>query len=128
MPSASSSSRNETFVSTSKNLLKNRNWTFSRSALFHINTRVFLKYFVPDCLWKQFLASNSPQTPLSLICLTILVNLRSLTQFYLKVEPLICKKVLKFILHGTTFPVFSLRFKCGIESLSALVKDVFVER
>ena len=27
------------------------------------------------CLWKQFLASNLPQTPLLFICLTIFVTL-----------------------------------------------------
>ena len=31
---------------------------FSRIALFHMKTRVCLKYFVNDCLWKQFLASD----------------------------------------------------------------------
>ena len=31
--------------STNKNLLKNRNWTFPCSALFHMKTRVCLKYF-----------------------------------------------------------------------------------
>ena len=28
-----------------------------------MKTRVFLKYFVNDCLWKQFLASNLPPDP-----------------------------------------------------------------
>ena len=42
---------------------------------------VCLKYFVNDCLWKQYLAFNSPQTPSNLICLTIFVTLRPLTQF-----------------------------------------------
>ena len=45
---------------------------------------VFLSYFVHDCLYKQVFASNSPQAPLKLICLTILVTLRPLTQFYCK--------------------------------------------
>ena len=31
-----------------------------------MKTRVFLKYFVNDCLWKQFFASNLPQTPFKL--------------------------------------------------------------
>ena len=39
--------KNENFVNTSKKLLKNRN--FSRSALFHMETSVSLKYFVTDC-------------------------------------------------------------------------------
>ena len=40
------SSWNENFVSTSKNVLKNRNGS---SALFHIKPRVCLEYFVNDC-------------------------------------------------------------------------------
>ena len=51
-----------------------------RSTLFHMKTRVCLKYFVNHYLWKQFLNSNSPHTPSSLICLTIFVNLRTFTQ------------------------------------------------
>ena len=54
---------------------------FSRSALFHMETRVFLKYFVRGCLWKKALASNLPQVPSNVICLPILVALCSLTQF-----------------------------------------------
>ena len=38
----------------------------SRSALFHMKTRVFLKYFVGTRLWKQFFASNLPQAPSNL--------------------------------------------------------------
>ena len=33
---------------------------FSHIALFHMKTRVCLKYFVHDCIWKQFFASKSP--------------------------------------------------------------------
>ena len=32
---------------------------FSHIALFHMKTRVCLKYFVHDCIWKQFFASKS---------------------------------------------------------------------
>ena len=53
----------------------------SRSALFQVKTKVFLKYFVRGCLWKQVFASNLHQAPSDLICLAILVTLRSLTQF-----------------------------------------------
>ena len=53
----------------------------SLSAQFHRKTRLCLKYFVHECLWKQFFANNFPWTPLNLICLTILVTLRHLTQF-----------------------------------------------
>ena len=37
-----------------------------------MKTRVCLKYFVNDCLWKQFFATNSPQTPSNLILFTSL--------------------------------------------------------
>ena len=46
-----------------------------------METRVFLKYFARGYLWKQFFAYNLPQARSNLICLTILVTLRSLTQF-----------------------------------------------
>ena len=54
---------------------------FSRCVLFHMKTCVFLKYFVRACLLKQLFALNSPQIPSNLICLTISVTLRYLTQF-----------------------------------------------
>ena len=37
------------------------------SVLFHMKTRVFLKYFVQSCVWKQLFASNSPQARSDLI-------------------------------------------------------------
>ena len=46
-----------------------------------MKTRVCLKDFVNDCIWKQFFASDLPQTPLKMVCLTILGTLRSLTRF-----------------------------------------------
>ena len=36
--------------------------SFSCSELFHIKTKACPKYFVNDCLWKQFLPSTPPQT------------------------------------------------------------------
>ena len=40
--------------------------------------KVCLKYLVNDCIWKEFVASNTPQTLSNLICLTNFVNLRPL--------------------------------------------------
>ena len=54
---------------------------FTHSALFHMKTRVVLKYFVNDCLCKHLFDFNSPQTPSNLISLTILVTLRPLKLF-----------------------------------------------
>ena len=51
-----------------------------------MKTRVSLKYFVNGCLWKPFLASNSPQTPSNFISLTISLNLRPSTLFELKIR------------------------------------------
>ena len=45
-----------------------------------MKTRVTLRYFVNDCLWNYFLASNAPQTTLNLIYLSILLILRPFTQ------------------------------------------------
>ena len=72
-----------------------------------MKTRVCLNYFLHDCLCKQVFASNSPQAPLKLICLTIFVTLRPLTQFYCKLEGLSHKKVLKLILLVNYFSDFS---------------------
>ena len=49
-----------------------------------MKARVFVKYFVYDSHCKDFFASNSPQAPLNLIRLKILVTLRPLTQYLLK--------------------------------------------
>ena len=67
MPSAYFSFQNETFVSTCKSLL-----IFSRIVLFHIKSSVYLRYFVNNCLWKHFFASNSPQTISNLMSLSFL--------------------------------------------------------
>ena len=54
---------------------------FSRCTLFHMKTRVSLKYSVGYCLWEPFFDFNSSQTPSNLISLTFLVTLRSSTLF-----------------------------------------------
>ena len=53
--------------------------------MLHMKTRVSIKYFVNDCLWKLFFDSNYPQIPANVIPLTILVPLRPFTLFYPKV-------------------------------------------
>ena len=63
-----------------KNIEKQK-LNFSHSALFHMKTRVCLKYFVHYFVWKQLSLSTSSQIPLSLICWTILETLRLSTQF-----------------------------------------------
>ena len=55
---------------------KNSRKNFSRSALFRMKARVCLKYFVHDCIRKEFFASKLAQASLCLICLTNLVTLR----------------------------------------------------
>ena len=55
------------------------------------------------CFWKQTFAFNSPQTPLNLILLTILVTLQLSDYFKLKIEQLSSKKLLKFDLNGKCF-------------------------
>ena len=57
-----------------------------RSVPFQMKTRVCLKYFLDDCLWKQFFASNLPQAPSNLNGLTSLVVLRPLAQFKPKIR------------------------------------------
>ena len=72
------------------------------AALFQMKNRIFLKYFVRSCLWKQFFAFSSPQASSNVICLTILVTPRSLLQFQPKIQQS-CQKVLKFVLHYNYF-------------------------
>ena len=91
---------------------------FSPSALFHMKTRVCLKHFLHDCIWRQLFASNSPQPPLNVISVTVLGTPRLLTQFYAKIRAILI----------TTFPIFSRRSKFDIENLSSLVWVVFAER
>ena len=74
-----------------------------------ISSKLFLKYFVNGCLWKQIPASNSPQAPSSFTCLTIFFNSKV---FNTVLEQLSCKKVLKFVLHDNYF--FDIFFKVQI--------------
>ena len=96
---------------------------FSRSALFRMKIRVFLKYFVHDCLWKQVLTSNLLQASSNLIFLEGFITIRPLTQFHPKLRA--SRKVLNFAVLDTTFPIFSVRPRFGIKWLSSLVQDVF---
>ena len=61
--------------------LEKRKLKFSRSALLHMKTRVSLKYFVIDCLWKPFFGSNWLQTHLKLDFLVISGTLMPFTLF-----------------------------------------------
>ena len=81
LPSAYSSSWNENFVSTNKNLLKNRNWTFAIARYF-----TWKLEFSSNTWWmivseKSFFTSSLPQAPSNLMCLTTFVTLRLLTHF-----------------------------------------------
>ena len=62
-----------------------------------MKTGVVFKYFVHDCIWNHS-PSNWPRESLNVICFTILITLRPLTQFILELEQLIFKNVLKFVL------------------------------
>ena len=63
-----------------------QNWSFSQT----FSPWLYL-------IWKQLLASNLPQAPSNLICFPILGTLNLSWCFNLKLEQLICKKVLKFV-------------------------------
>ena len=51
-----------------------------------METRINRRCFVNNCLWKQFFASDSTQTPSNLIFMTILVPPRHLPQFQFKIS------------------------------------------
>ena len=55
---AQSSCKNENFVNIRKKSLQKQKLKFLRNVLFHMETRVSLKYFVNDCPWKYIFASN----------------------------------------------------------------------
>ena len=70
-----------------------------KCALFHMKTRVSLKYFVTDCLWKPFLNSNLSKTPSNFqISLIILVTPRPFTLFQPKIRLIKLQNMLKFAL------------------------------
>ena len=124
-------------LSTSKNLLKKRNLTFpvGKTFLLHMKTRFCLKYFMNDCLWKQFIAFNS-----DLLKFDLFENFRNskpFDSFNLKLERLICKRALIFLLFDNyfrdlfSFPFslfFRYLFQFGIEYFSSLVQSVFQEK
>ena len=85
-----------------------------------MKTRVSFKYFVNDCPWKHFLASNSVQPPSNLISLSVLVLKGLSDSFTLNLEQLSCKNVLKFALLGYCFCDLSTGVKFGIKRLSSL--------
>ena len=63
-----------------------------------MKTRVSLKYLVKGCLWKTIFDFNSPQTTLNLISLKILVTLRPITVFLLKIRAIKYEKSAKICL------------------------------
>ena len=65
--------RKSKFCQYQQKHLAKKKLNFSRSALFHMKTKVCLKQFVHDCLQIHFFASNLPQAPYNLICLSIFV-------------------------------------------------------
>ena len=63
-----------------------------------MKTRISLKYFVSDFLWKQFFAPNSTKTHSNLISLTILVTLMPFVQFQPKIRAIKLQKCAKICL------------------------------
>ena len=102
---------------------------FSCKALFPKKTRVSLKYFVHDCLWKQFLLLSCSRA-FKPIFWTFFVTVRSLSQVNLKLEQLSCRKVLKFILLEKYFSDFfhsSPNLLLKDFQIFKLVWDIFLE-
>ena len=81
LPGAQSSCQNKTFVSINKKVLKKKQLNFSRVVLFHIETKVSLRYFITACVWKTFFDSNSSSTPPTLFPFRMFLNLGLLTLF-----------------------------------------------
>ena len=75
-PSVQSPDQNKCFCYNQKKTLEKQKLNFSRCALFHMKTRVSLRYFVSYCVSKHFFDSKSPQTTSNLFSLTVSVTLR----------------------------------------------------
>ena len=82
---------------------------FSRSAPFHMKARVCLKYFGMIVSGNIFLLDNTCKSKAFDTILTLNLSKK------------FAKKGLKLFLLVSTFPLFSLRSKFGIESLSVVV-------
>ena len=57
-----------------------------------MKTKVCRKYFVNDCLWKTFFASDLPQIPSNFISFLNFVTLRPFTEFSSKIQETELKK------------------------------------
>ena len=78
--------------------LEKQKLNFSCSVLFHMKTRVSLKYFVNDCVWKPLFDSNSTQTRSKLISMTILVTPWPFTLLLPKIRAIKLQKSAKICL------------------------------
>ena len=63
-----------------------------------MKTKVNVKYFVTDCLWKHFFDSNLPQTPSNLISLIVLITISHFVLFQPKVRAIKLQKWAKIFL------------------------------
>ena len=61
---------------------------FSRTVLFRVKTRVCVKYFFYDCLYKQLFDSNLPRHP-------HVISLTFLTQFFAKTRGIKLRESIK---------------------------------
>ena len=111
-----------------KVLMKNKNWTFplvrffiwKLSAVFHMKTKYWLKYFVHDCLWKQLFAIMLLQVASNVVCLRVLVTLMSATQ----IQPNIRATNLQMISHFFNWLLFQ-SFHWGSNLILEVVKVWF---
>ena len=78
-----------------------------------METRVSFKYFVNGSLWKNTLAFNSPMTPPHLFFFFHFGNSKTF-------QPKIRANNFEKTYFVTTFPIFSVRSKYGIKTLSSL--------
>ena len=121
LPSAQFSSRNENFVSTSKSLPKNRNWTFPVVCYF-----TWKLEFASNILWIIFSGNSfflhQAQDSFKLDLFDNLFNSRDFdTVLTLILSKYIVKKCWNLFYLITTFSIFSLSSKFGIKSFSSLV-------
>ena len=92
------SSQSGNFVNASKRLLEKERLNFSRSSPYYMKTRVYLRYFFHDSLWRRVFWLQVFPDLFKLGLFDNLVTLKRFTQFSFKLRGTDMQKMLKFVL------------------------------
>lgn len=105
------SSQSGNFVNASKRLLEKERLNFSRSSLYYMKTRVYLRYFFHDSLWRRVFWLQVFPDLFKLGLFDNLVTLKRFTQFSFKLRETDMQKNSKICCClMIAFGIISLRF------------------